>query len=142
MVSSGCQTVRATPPRPDDAVDAAAEPDVVGDLGPFELPRVAERQPFLRVFELPAVADDLAKQPVVVADAVPVGRDAQRGHALHEARRQPAETAVAERRVRFGGAQAIEIDAEVPSAALTVSVSPRLPITSPNKRPIRNSSER
>ena len=80
----------------------AAEVDVVDHLGPLELPRVAERQPVLRIFLLPAVLDDLAEQAVVVADAVAVGGDAERRHAFHEAGGEPAEAAVAERRVGLG----------------------------------------
>ena len=65
------------------------------------------------IFLLPAVLDDLAEQPVVVADAVAVGRDAEARHALHEAGGEPAEAAIAERRVGLGRAQAVGIDAEV-----------------------------
>ena len=61
----------------------------------------------------PTVADDLSEQPVVVADAVAVGGNAERGHALHEAGREPAEAATAQRRVGLGGAQAVEVDAEI-----------------------------
>ena len=86
-------------------LDAAAELDVVDHFRPRELPRVAERQPFLRIFLLPAVADDLAEQAVIVADAVAVGRDAERRHALHEAGGEAAETAIAERGIRLGRAQ-------------------------------------
>ncbi len=96
-----------------DGFDPSAEVNVVDDLGPRELPGIAERQPVLRIFLLPAVLDDLAKQSVIVADAVAVGRDAETRHALHEAGGKPAESAVAERRIGFGGSQPIGIDAEV-----------------------------
>ena len=67
----------------------------------------------LRVFVLPAILDDLAKQPVIVADAIAAGRDPECGHAVHEAGREPAEAAIAERRVGLGGAHPVEIDADV-----------------------------
>ena len=94
-------------------LDAAAEMDVVDHLRPRELPGVAERQPFLRIFLLPAVPDDLAKQSVIVADAVAVGGDPEARHALHEAGGEPAEAAVAERRVGLGGSQPVEVHAEI-----------------------------
>jgi hypothetical protein len=56
-------------------LDETAEIDVVRHLRAGELPGVAERQPFLWIFLLPAISDDLAKQAVIVADAVAVGRN-------------------------------------------------------------------
>ena len=93
-------------------LDGSAEADHVGHLRPLELPRVAGGQPVLGQLELPAVAQHLSEDAVVVANAVPVRRDSERGHALHEARREPAEAAVAQRGVRFECAQAVEIDFE------------------------------
>src|SRR5262245_40838104 len=81
----------------DYAFDTAAEPDVIDHLGSLELPRVAERKPLLRIFVLPAIPDDLAKESVIVADAVATGRNSEARHALHEAGREAAEAAVAER---------------------------------------------
>jgi hypothetical protein len=49
---------------------------------------------------------------VVVADAVAVGRNVEACHALHEAVGQPAQPAIAERRVGFEGLDHVEIDAE------------------------------
>ena len=62
---------------------------------------------------LPAVLDHLAEQAVVVADAVAVGGDAERRHALHEAGGEPAEAAIAERGVGLELAQPVEVDAEL-----------------------------
>ena len=101
------------PHRPRARFDPAAEVDVVADFRTRELPGIAKRKPLLRVLVLPAVADDLAKQAVIVADAVAVRGNAERRHAFHETGGEPAEAAVAERSVGFGGAQAVEIDAEV-----------------------------
>ena len=93
-------------------LDMAAEADVIGDLRPGELPGVAEGQPVLGIFLLPAVLDDLAEEAVLVADAVAVGRYRQGRHAFHEAGGEPAEAAVAERRVGFDLAQRVEVDAQ------------------------------
>src|ERR1700722_2078307 len=69
-----------------DHFDPTAEPNRVIVLGTDELPRVAVDEPVLRGFLLPAVANDLAKQTIVVADAVAVRGDRQRRHAVHETR--------------------------------------------------------
>ena len=50
---------------------------------------------------------------MIVANAEAVGRDTEAGHALHEAGGQASKPAVAERRVRFQGAQAIEVHPEL-----------------------------
>src|SRR5262245_55851490 len=94
-------------------LNAAAEMDVVAHLRARELPGIAEREPLLRKFVLPTVADHLPEQPVIVADAIAVGRDTEGREALHETGGQSTEAAVAERCIRFGGPQAVEIDAEI-----------------------------
>ncbi len=96
-----------------DVVDEAAEMDVVYHLGALEFPGVAKTQPFVRVFVLPALRDDLAEQAEIVADAVADGGNGKRRHALHEARREPPQAAVAERRVRLAFAQVVKPDAEI-----------------------------
>ena len=58
-------------------------------------------QPVVGLFDLGAVADLLAEDPVIVAEAVSDGRDGHRGHGFDEARREPAEPAVAEAGVRL-----------------------------------------
>ena len=50
---------------------------------------------------------------MIVADAVAEGRYAEARHALHQARGEPAETAIAERRVGLGAAHPVKIDAEI-----------------------------
>src|SRR5260370_8951423 len=81
-----------------DMFDAAAEMHVIDYFRPLEFPGVAKAQPFVRIFLLPALRDDLAEQAEIVTDAIADRGDRQRRHALHEARRQPSETAIAERR--------------------------------------------
>ena len=124
-------------------LDPAAEVDVVDHLGPGELPWVAEGQPVLGIFLLPAVLDDLPEQSVVVADAVAVGRDAEARHALHEAGGEAAEAAVAKRGVGLCRAQPVGVDAEVaergPCDVGNAEIARAHPTSS---RPIRNSSER
>ena len=96
-----------------DAFDMAAEIDLVDHLGPLQFPGVAEAQPFVGIFLLPALQDDLPEQPEIVADAVADRRNPQRRHAFHEAGGQPAETAIAERGVGFAFPEVVEPDAEV-----------------------------
>src|SRR4030095_649953 len=67
---------------------------------------------------LRAVADHLAEQAVIVADAVAAGRNAEARPALHQAGREAAETAIAERGIWFGAAHAVEIDAEIAEGGL------------------------
>ena len=98
--SCGCQIGCDGAVRP-GGLHPAAEADGVVDVGALELPGIAERQPGLRIFLLPAVPDHLLEQAVVVADAEAVGGDAQARHALHEAGGQPPETAIAQRRIRL-----------------------------------------
>ncbi len=95
-----------------DHFDPAAEPDRIIVFGTDELPRIAVDEPVLRRFLLPAAADDLAKETVVVADAVAVRGDRQGRHAVHETRGEAAEAAIAERRVGLDLAQVGQIDAE------------------------------
>jgi len=63
-------------------------------------------------FVLPAVLDALLEQPVFVANAVAVSRNAERGHRVHEAGGQSSEPAIAECGVGLDLAQNVEVDAE------------------------------
>jgi hypothetical protein len=99
--------------RPVDDVHMAAEADRVRDLRALELPGVAGGEPVLGQLDLPAVAQLLPEDPVVVADAVAVGRHLQRRHALHEAGGEAAEAAVAQAGIGLEGAELLEIDAQL-----------------------------
>ena len=101
-----------------DMLDMAAEMDVVDHFGPLEFPGVAVAEPFVRIFLLPAMRHDLAEQAEIVADAVADRGDRQRRHALHEAGGEPAEAAIAERRVRLAFAQFVQVDAEIAERGL------------------------
>ena len=92
--------------------DRAAEPDLEAALAALELPGIAVVEPGLRQLDLPAVRDLLAEHAVDVADAVAVGRHVDRRHALHEARGQPSETAIAERGVGLERGDQVHVDAE------------------------------
>src|SRR5580698_8360539 len=96
---------RAVAPLGVDVFDAAAEMDVIDHRRPLKFPGVAETQPLVRIFLLPAIVDDLAEQTEIVADAVADRGDAERRHAFHEACGKTAEAAVAERCVRLAFAQ-------------------------------------
>src|SRR6516225_12425734 len=87
--------------------------DVVGNLRSLEFPWVPEQQPLFGVFLLQAVLDDLAEQPVVIADAITIGRQAKTRHALHKARGEPAEAAIPQGRIGLERAHPVVIDAEV-----------------------------
>src|ERR1700681_2714787 len=118
VVGHGLHGFRRTPGRAVAAavvgmLDMAAEVYGVDHFRPLEFPGVAEAEPFVRIFVLPALRDDLAEQAEIVADAVADGGNGERGHALHEAGREPPETAIAERRIRLAFAQLGEADAEI-----------------------------
>src|SRR5882672_4161422 len=87
--------------------------DVVDDVGPGKFPRIAEGEPFFRIFLLPSAANDLAEQAMIVADAVAASRNSERRHAFHEAGGESAKTAIAQSRIRFGGSERVEIDAQI-----------------------------
>jgi len=70
------------------------------------------RQPIFRQLVLPAVGQDLTKDPVVVTDPITVRGHAERRHALHQAGGEASEPPVAQRRVRLECAHLIEVDAQ------------------------------
>ena len=99
---------------------------LVDHLRPLEFPGVAEAQPFVGIFVLPALRDDLAEQAEIVADAVADGGDRQRRHALHEAGREPPEAAIAERGIRLAFAQIGQADAEIAERGLEHRQQPHI----------------
>src|SRR6516164_2649229 len=101
---------RASTARSDGSLNSAAEVDIVDHFGPFEFPRIAERQPFLRILLLPSIADDLAEQAMVVSNSVPVGRYPYGCHTLHEAGSEAPEAAVTKCGIRLRRAQLYEIN--------------------------------
>src|SRR6266508_971189 len=93
-----------------DILHHAAGPNGVDDVGPFELPWIAECQPIVWELLLPAVADLLLEETVPVANAVADCRQAEARHAVHETSREPAKAAVAETGIRLERAQLFQID--------------------------------
>ncbi len=91
----------------------ATKRDAVGGLAPWKLPGVSVFQPVFRKFLLPAILDDLAKEAMLVADAITIGGDVEARHAFHEAGGKPSEAAIAKCSVGFQLLDEIEIDIEI-----------------------------
>ena len=92
----------------------AAERHGIAYFGAIEFPGIATLdQPLLRLLDLPSFRDVLAKQTVLVTDSIAVGRDTERGHRIHEAGRQPAQSPVAQCGVRFLLQDFVQFDPEV-----------------------------
>src|SRR5690606_17082129 len=91
--------------------DKAAKADPVDGFGALELPGVALVEPVLGRLDLPAIVETLAEHAVLVADAVADCRDPQRRKRVEEARRQPAQAAIAKRRVRLVGDDRVIVQA-------------------------------
>ncbi len=96
----------------------AAEAHRVAQLGPHEFPRVAVHQPVVRLLDLAAVGDALLEHAVLVADAVAHAGQADGGDGIHEARRQPPQAAVAQRRVGLDLDQRVEVGAQLRAGLL------------------------
>ncbi len=94
------------------ALDRAAEADRDRHLGVGQLPRRAERQPVVRLLDLAAVDERLPEDPVLVPDAVAHGGDVEGRERVDEARREPAEAAVAEPGLDLLGDDLVERDVE------------------------------
>ena len=73
-----------------------AELDAVVHLRPGKLPGVGGVEPVVGHLHLAAVHNGLPEHAVVVADAVAITRDAERGHRIQKTGRQPAQAAVAQ----------------------------------------------
>ena len=89
----------------------AAERDHLGGFGVRELPRRAEREPRVGLLDLLAALEGLAEDAVFIADAVADARDAHGRERIDEARREPAEAAVAEPRLDLLLTQLFDVDA-------------------------------
>ena len=74
-----------------------------------DLPRVAELEPFVRLFDLIAVDDALVEDPEVVAEPITDRRQVHRGHRIEEAGGEPAEPAIAESGVHLVIAELVPI---------------------------------
>ena len=94
-------------------INMSTEANRVGHFRTLKFPGEARREPLLRQLNLPPIAQLLAEDSVVVANAVAIRRDLQRRHALHEAGGESAEAAIAESGIGLEGAQLVEINAEL-----------------------------
>ena len=110
---AGTQRTRTRPCSSYQTLGVAAELHLDRPLGPRDFPRIAEAQPLVGLLDLPAVDDLLLEDAELVADAVADRRHLQRRQRIDEARREPAETAVAQARLVFLGEQLIEIEPEL-----------------------------
>ena len=90
----------------------SAEADLEGALAPLELPRIAVVEPVFRKLDLPAVGDLLAEHAVGIAYAVAMRRYVDGRHRFHETGGQPAQAAIAERRVRLEAGNHVQFNAE------------------------------
>ena len=119
VVRHGEDVLGVRPADLEAAVDAgaqlgpAAEVHDLAQLGALDLPRVAAQQPVLRLLHLAAAFDALAEGAVLVAQAVADHRQLEGGAGIEKAGGQPAEAAVAQRRVRLLLDQLFEPQAEL-----------------------------
>ena len=90
----------------------AAELDFAGGVGGGDFPGVAELQPLVGVLDLPAVAEFLAEDAELVAQAVADGGHAEGGHGIHVAGGETAEAAVAETGLGLLVGERLEVDAD------------------------------
>lgn len=93
--------------------DAATKADRVRHFRAFEFPWVAEVQPALGLLLLPAIDNRLAKQAVLITNAIPMAGNAQGRHAFHEARRQATQAAVAQCGIGLQQADALKVDTQL-----------------------------
>jgi hypothetical protein len=77
-------------------VERAGQPHFDGFVRPRDFPGVGPREPVIGLLVLPAVANVLLEDAVLVAQAGAHARNTERRHGIEEASRQPAEPAVAE----------------------------------------------
>jgi hypothetical protein len=89
---------------------AAAKADEAGLLGVGNLPRPAALEPFIGDLDLPAIADQLVEDAEFVANAIPRGRDLERGQRFQEAGRQTAQAAVAQSRFLLHIEEILDVD--------------------------------
>jgi len=95
------------------AGEPAAETHRVAQLGAHELPGIAVDQPVIGLLDLLPVDDPLAEHAVLVAQAVAHAGQADRGDGVHEAGRQPAQAAIAQRGVGLDLDEGIEVGAQL-----------------------------
>ena len=114
-------------PRSENSLDPAAQGyDVIDPFGAFELPRISERQPFLRIFVLPSVTNNLAEQAMIVSNSVAISRYPQCCRALHETGGETPEAAIPKRGVRLRRTQPHKIDTEIAKRGIDHFAEPQI----------------
>ena len=86
--------------------------DRIEKLGPTDLPGIAVAQPVVGGFDLETIVDSLVENPVLVAQAVSVGRQLQRRHRIQEAGGQPPQSPIPQPRIELHLAQLLQIVAQ------------------------------
>ena len=81
------------------------------EVGARHLPRIAVLEPGVGPLDLPAIRDLLREEAALIAHTVAVGGQSQVRHAVEQARREPSEPAVAERRIDLELGEGREIEA-------------------------------
>src|SRR5512139_1060714 len=92
--------------------DRAAEMDRKRPIRLRKFPGVSVRQPPVRMLLLPAVMNPLLEQPVLIANAVAEGGDAECRHAVEVAGGKPPEPAIAKAGIGLAASQIVEIQIE------------------------------
>jgi hypothetical protein len=102
--------------------DPPVELDSEGVLRTGDLPGIAETEPIVRLFDLMPLADALVEHSVVVADAVAVSRELERGHGIEKAGGQTAQPAVAQPRLLFQLPDLFQVVAQLEECLLALLV--------------------
>ena len=105
----------------------AAETDFVGAFPALEFPRIAVREPGFGQFALFAIVlDPLTEHAVHVTDAVTKSGQFEAGEAFHEARREPAQPAIAQRCIGFEHFELRQIDAQLGQGRGHLTLTPEI----------------
>src|SRR5512143_93571 len=92
---------------------ASAELHREENLRTRELPRIAVPKPVVGVLYLVAVFDTLVEHAVLIADAIPVSRQAQRGHGIEKAGRKSSKPSIAESCVHLQFTDSVDVQLKV-----------------------------
>ena len=104
----------------------AAELHRKRDLGPGDCPGIAESQPFVGPFDLPAVPDLLIEDPELIPDAITDGGNLQRGQRFEKTRRQPTEASVAQAGLFLLVEKGREIEPQLLHGRMGLVVNPQI----------------
>ena len=94
-------------------LQASAKAHDVTQLRAHELPGVAVDQPVIRLLNLAAVNNALAKHAVLVADAITNARQSHSSDGVQKAGRQPAQAAIAQSGIGLDIDQRVKVCAQL-----------------------------